>query len=163
MTLFFAFLIVESLYYSVLIREANFFFGYPHCRDSGRTKKWNSLWWGTKPYNWKQETENDCDVILGHSVLRQANFLVVSCLLRNRTPLNDVTMIARFLYLPEVKFPVILERIIDIETFAVLIRILCRFYQENSRKLCRIMTVDPRVSGRRNNVGVIPQLIMGSS
>ena len=95
--------------------------------------------------------------------VRQANFLVVSCLPRNRTSWNDVTVIARFLYLPEVKFPVILERIIDIETFAVLIRILCRFYQENSRKRCRIMTVDPRVSGRRNNVGVIPQLIMGSS
>ena len=97
--------------------------------------------------------------------VRQANFLVVSCLPRNRTSWNDVTMIARFLYLPEVKFPVILERIIDIETFAVLIRILCRFYQENSRKRCRcrIMTVDPRVSGRRKNVGVIPQLIMESS
>ena len=50
--------------------------------------------------------------------VRQANFLVVSCLPRNRTSWNDVTMIARFLYLPEVKFPVILERIIDIETFA---------------------------------------------
>ena len=95
--------------------------------------------------------------------VRQANFLVVSCLPRNRTSWNDVTMIARFLYLPEVKFPVILERIIDIETFAVLIRILCRLYQENTGKRCRIMTVDPRVSGRRKNVGVIPQLIMESS
>ena len=95
--------------------------------------------------------------------VRQANFLVVSCLPRNRKSWNDVTMIARFLYLPEVKFPVILERIIDIETFAVLIRILCRLYQENTGKRCRIMTVDPRVSGRRKNVGVIPQLIMESS
>lgn len=163
MTLFFAFLIVESLYYSVLIREANFVLDIRIAVIQDVQKSEIHFRWGTKPYNWKQETENDCDVILGHSVLRQANFLVVSCLPRNRTPLNDVTMIARFLYLPEVKFPVILERIIDIETFAVLIRILCRFYQENSRKRCRIMTVDPRVSGRRNNVGVIPQLIMGSS
>ena len=110
-----------------------------------------------------KETGNHCDIILGHSVLPQANFLVVSCLPRNSTSWNDVTMIARFLYLPEVKFPVTRERIIDIENFAVLIRILCRFYQENTGKRCRIMTVDPRVSGRRKNVGVIPQLIMGSS
>ena len=110
-----------------------------------------------------KETGNHCDIILGHSVLPQANFLVVSCLPRNSTSWNDVTMIARFLYLPEVKFPVTRERIIDIENFAVLIRILCRFYQENTGKCCRIMTVDPRVSVRRKNLGVILQLIMGSS
>ena len=162
MTLFFAFLIVESLYYSVLIREAIFFLDMRIAVIQDVQKSEIHFRWGTKSYNWKQETGNDCDVILGHSVLRQANFLVVSCLPRNRTPLNDVTMIARFLYLPEVKFPVTRERIIDIETFAVLIRILCRFFQENIGKR-RIMTVDPRVSGRRKNVGVILQLIMGSS
>ena len=157
------FCLVESLYYSVLIREANFGGDIRNAVIQDVQKSEIHFRWGTKPCNWKRETGNDCDVISGHSVLRQANFLVVSCLPRNRTSWNDLTMIARFLYLPEVKFPVTRERIIDIENFAVLIRILCRFYQENTGKRCRIMTLDPRVSGRRKNVGVIPQLIMGSS
>lgn len=79
------------------------------------------------------------------------------------SPLLALTIQGYLIWAVGIGSPVTRERIIDIETFAVLIRILCRLYQENTGKRCRIMTVDPRVSGRRKNVGVIPQLIMGSS
>lgn len=79
------------------------------------------------------------------------------------SPLLALTIQGYLIWAVGIGSPVTRERIIDIETFAVLIRILCRLYRENTRKRCHIMTVDPRVSGRRKNVGVIPQLIMGSS
>ena len=69
----------------------------------------------------------------------------------------------RFCNPPEVKFLITWERKVDFESFAILIRPLRRFCHVNSGKGCRIMTVDPRVSGWRNNVGVIGQLMMGIS
>ena len=51
MTLFFAFLIVESLYYSVLIREANFFLDIRIAVIQDVQKSEIHFRWGTKPYN----------------------------------------------------------------------------------------------------------------